>query len=315
MVETPGARASPRTRPGPDRRIPQQRSARTAASRPSRSSAYGPQASRCAATPAYRRAASPPAATAGRFAARLVVEEQFDVDVQDRHRLRAAHVPAVGVQEALQVVPAGHGARPGPVSTVPRCPPGAGGGTLVLPDVLAGGFGVVLFYRGSWCPYCNAQLRAFQRSADDLAGVDASMVALSVDDEPTTRALVDEHGLAFPVGYGADAARVSAATGAFVDPDRGYLQSTGFVLDPAGGCSSASTPPVPSAGSCPRTSWAWSATCASPCASRADDHRDARGRGHDDDVDRGRARRMSSARRLTAPPRSGRRWAAASGTP
>ena len=27
---------------------------------------------------------------------------------------------------------------------------------------------------------------------------------------------------------------VSAATGAFVDPGRGFLQSTGFVLDPAG---------------------------------------------------------------------------------
>jgi hypothetical protein len=27
---------------------------------------------------------------------------------------------------------------------------------------------------------------------------------------------------------------VAAATGAFVDPDGGYLQSTGFVLDPTG---------------------------------------------------------------------------------
>jgi peroxiredoxin len=40
------------------------------------------------------------------------------------------------------------------------------GGTLVLPDDLAESFGVVLFYRGAWCPYCNAQLRAFQRAAE-----------------------------------------------------------------------------------------------------------------------------------------------------
>jgi peroxiredoxin len=39
-----------------------------------------------------------------------------------------------------------------------------GGGTLRLPDDLAGHFGVILFYRGSWCPYCNAQPSAFQRS-------------------------------------------------------------------------------------------------------------------------------------------------------
>src|ERR1700761_7029129 len=38
-----------------------------------------------------------------------------------------------------------------------------GGRTLRLPDALAGRFGVVLYYRGSWCPYCNAQLSAFQR--------------------------------------------------------------------------------------------------------------------------------------------------------
>ncbi|HWE65007.1 MAG TPA: redoxin domain-containing protein, partial [Acidimicrobiales bacterium] len=63
-----------------------------------------------------------------------------------------------------------------PAITVPR----AGDGTITLPDDLAGGFGVVLFYRGSWCPYCNAQLRAFQRATDSLAGLGAKVVAVSV---------------------------------------------------------------------------------------------------------------------------------------
>jgi peroxiredoxin len=109
----------------------------------------------------------------------------------------------------------------------------AGGGPLALPDAFDG-FGVVLFYRGSWCPYCNAQLRAFQRAQDSLTEVGATVVALSVDDEPTTTELIAKHGLTFPVGHSADAAAVSAATGAFVDPTGGYLQSTGFVLDPDG---------------------------------------------------------------------------------
>lgn len=110
----------------------------------------------------------------------------------------------------------------------------AGGGPLTLPDVFDGAFGVVLFYRGSWCPYCNAQLRAFQRAQDSLAAVGANVVALSVDDEPTTTELIAKHGLTFPVGHSADAAAVSAATGAFVDPTGGYLQSSGFVLAPDG---------------------------------------------------------------------------------
>ena len=61
-----------------------------------------------------------------------------------------------------------------------------GGRSLQLPGALAGGFGVVLFYRGSWCPYCNAQLSAFQRYHDALAALGVSVVALSADDEATT---------------------------------------------------------------------------------------------------------------------------------
>jgi peroxiredoxin len=109
------------------------------------------------------------------------------------------------------------------------------GRTLRLPDNLAGHYGVVLFYRGSWCPYCNAQLRAFQRSLDRFAGMDTLVIALSVDDEATTRDLIAKHGLQFPVGHSADARAIAAATGAFVNDDPVYLQSTGFVLDPGGG--------------------------------------------------------------------------------
>jgi peroxiredoxin len=109
-----------------------------------------------------------------------------------------------------------------------------GGESLTLPDAFAGQFGVVLFFRGSWCGYCNAQLRIFQRSSDRLEETGIKVAALSVDDETTTKELIAKHGLTFPVGYGADAAALSAQTGAFVNADPVYLQSTGFVIDPAG---------------------------------------------------------------------------------
>ena len=38
-----------------------------------------------------------------------------------------------------------------------------GGQTVEVPASFAGGFGVMLFNRGAWCPYCAAQLRAFGR--------------------------------------------------------------------------------------------------------------------------------------------------------
>jgi len=109
-----------------------------------------------------------------------------------------------------------------------------GGPALQLAQVLNGHFGVVLFYRGAWCPYCNAQLRAFERAHDSLAELGAVVVALSVDDETTTKDLIARHGLSFPVSHSANARALAEATGAFVNDDPVYLQSTGFVLDPAG---------------------------------------------------------------------------------
>src|SRR3954449_906885 len=78
-------------------------------------------------------------------------------------------------------------------------------GSLTLPDHLRGHFGVVLFYRGSWCPYCNAQIAAFVRSQAQLAEDDIRVVALSVDDKATAIATAEKRRIAFPLGYGADA--------------------------------------------------------------------------------------------------------------
>jgi peroxiredoxin len=112
--------------------------------------------------------------------------------------------------------------------------PRVGGGTVSLPDELAGDFGVVLVYRGSWCPYCNAQLAAVSRAKQGLDEAGVQVVALSVDDEATSTALADKLRLTFPLAHSADADQVAAAIGAYVNDDPRYLQSTGVVLAPDG---------------------------------------------------------------------------------
>ncbi len=112
--------------------------------------------------------------------------------------------------------------------------PLVGGGKVSLPDDLAGGFGVVLVYRGSWCPYCNAQLSAFARAEQDLHRAGIKVVALSGDDEPTSAELVEKRHLSFPVAHSADTDEVAATIGSYVNDDPRYLQSTGFVLAPDG---------------------------------------------------------------------------------
>ncbi len=109
-----------------------------------------------------------------------------------------------------------------------------GSGRLSIPNDLAGFYGAILMYRGSWCPYCNAQLSGFARAKEKLDELGIKVVALSVDDRAAAAELAEKHRLNFPVGYGADADAVAAATGAYLNESPRYLQSTGFVLDPAG---------------------------------------------------------------------------------
>src|SRR5262249_60570484 len=66
------------------------------------------------------------------------------------------------------------------------------------------------------------------------AELGAKVVALSVAAEAPAAEFVARHKLAFPVGHSADAQVVAAATGAYVNDEPRYLQSTGFVLAPDG---------------------------------------------------------------------------------
>jgi len=112
--------------------------------------------------------------------------------------------------------------------------PAVGGRTIQIPQSLRGVYGVVLIYRGAWCPYCQAQLAGFQHASEKLAETGIKVVALSVDDEATTTGTIEKHKLGFPVGHSADADHVAAVTGAYTNEAPHYLQTTGFLLDPDG---------------------------------------------------------------------------------
>lgn len=112
-----------------------------------------------------------------------------------------------------------------------------GGGTLDLPHDLAGSYGIVLIYRGHWCPFCNEQMAAFSNARDALQQAEIRVTAFSVDDEAATRAFIAKHDIAFRVGHSADIEAVVAQTGAYRNeaPGRGhFLETTGFVLAPDG---------------------------------------------------------------------------------
>ncbi|MBS0247936.1 MAG: peroxiredoxin family protein [Proteobacteria bacterium] len=112
--------------------------------------------------------------------------------------------------------------------------PAVGGGGIKLPDALAGAFGVVLVYRGDWCPYCNAQLAAFEKASARFAEIGIKTIAFSVDPEATAKNTVARHSIHFPVGHSADLDQVVAALGCYTGDSPRCLQTTGFVLAPDG---------------------------------------------------------------------------------
>ena len=57
--------------------------------------------------------------------------------------------------------------------------PNAMGNQVCVNDLLSRGPVVVSFYRGSWCPYCNIELRALQSKLAEIKALGGSLVAIT----------------------------------------------------------------------------------------------------------------------------------------
>lgn len=68
-----------------------------------------------------------------------------------------------------------------------------------LSEVLHEGHAVVVFYRGGWCPYCNIQLRAYQRLLPQLAQLGARLVAISPQLPGGSLSTAERNALGFAV--------------------------------------------------------------------------------------------------------------------
>lgn len=77
--------------------------------------------------------------------------------------------------------------------------PDGDGRTWRSEDFLRAGPLVVVFYRGRWCAYCNAQLVALQEVHKQITAAGASLVAISPQTQKHSYMTRDMHALRFPV--------------------------------------------------------------------------------------------------------------------
>jgi peroxiredoxin len=77
--------------------------------------------------------------------------------------------------------------------------PDARGGHVRLKDLLATGPVVLSFYRGGWCPYCNLELRALQKTLPEITRLGAKLVAVSPQTPDESLSTAEKNELAFSV--------------------------------------------------------------------------------------------------------------------
>jgi len=75
--------------------------------------------------------------------------------------------------------------------------PNAQGKLVSLSKALSDGPVVVTFYRGSWCPYCNLQLRAYQRALPEITALGGRLMAISAQLPDKSLSTVEQNALEF----------------------------------------------------------------------------------------------------------------------
>lgn len=77
--------------------------------------------------------------------------------------------------------------------------PDANGQSVALATLLTKGPVVVTWYRGAWCPYCNIQLREYQKAMPELTALGAHLVAISPQTPDNALTTQQKNELSFSV--------------------------------------------------------------------------------------------------------------------
>ncbi len=73
------------------------------------------------------------------------------------------------------------------------------GDQVVSTALLAEGPMILTFYRGGWCPYCNLELRAYQKMLGRIKGAGANLVAITPELPDESLNTIEKNELAFHV--------------------------------------------------------------------------------------------------------------------
>jgi len=92
---------------------------------------------------------------------------------------------------------------------------------------------VVSFYRGTWCSYCNVEIRALQQNLAEIRSLGAELVAITPELPDETVSMSEKHGLEFEVlsDVGNTVARSYGLVWTLPDTVRGLYGKLGIDLE------------------------------------------------------------------------------------
>jgi peroxiredoxin len=172
-------------------------------------------------------AAVPLAASLTRFTEKLIARRGvaqsntlFDGQIGPAARALSARTSAIGVGDAA------------PHFSLPT----ADGGVWSLEQSLAQGAYdslVVVFYRGTWCAYCNLYLRGLLEVQSELSDANAALIAVSPEVAPASAENTGPEGTGFPVlvDHGGKIAEQFGLAFEMDDTAKDVLKSSGLDLE------------------------------------------------------------------------------------
>lgn len=103
---------------------------------------------------------------------------------------------------------------------------------------------VVTFYRGGWCPYCNLELRAYQKALPEIERLGARLIAVSPETPDNTLTTAEKNDLSFTVLSDAKSALADALGIRFElsDAVKAYFVKAGHDLPARNGADTWSLP-------------------------------------------------------------------------
>ncbi|MCE0450343.1 peroxiredoxin-like family protein [Brevibacillus sp. AF8] len=73
------------------------------------------------------------------------------------------------------------------------------GKSITLSEEIIKGPVVLTFFRGSWCPYCNLEMQAYQKQLDTITSLGAQLFAISPQSPAHSLTMQENNRLSFPV--------------------------------------------------------------------------------------------------------------------